>query len=246
MKVTAIYPGTFDPITNGHIDIIMRSLKSFEHIIVGIGPNPKKTTLFSLEERLAMVKECLSSVPNVSVKAFDGLLVDFAKKQNASVIIRGLRALSDFEYEFQMALMNRKLDSDIETVLADVNNLPFSSESFDIVLATFMIVHIKDLNPVFDEIYRVLKNKGRFILSNINQKKAPKLRLLNREEIVIRSFYHMPKHVIEALESSLFTIKKEEFVYEDKTWVNQIIEAVKWVFMDIDNYFLYYLKDKFY
>ncbi len=117
--------------------------------------------------------------------------------------------------------------SDIETVLADVNNLPFSSESFDIVLATFMIVHIKDLNPVFDEIYRVLKNKGRFILSNINQKKAPKLRLLNREEIVIRSFYHMPKHVIEALESSLFTIKKEEFVYEDKTWVNQIIEAVK-------------------
>lgn len=120
MTVTAIYPGTFDPITNGHIDIIIRSLKSFDHIIVGIGPNPKKTTLFSLEERISMVKECLSSIPNasskISVEAFDGLLVDFAKKQNASVIIRGLRAISDFEYEFQMALMNRKLDSEIETV----------------------------------------------------------------------------------------------------------------------------------
>ena len=120
MTVTAIYPGTFDPITNGHIDIIIRSLKSFDHIIVGIGPNPKKTTLFSLEERISMVKECLSNIPNasskISVEAFDGLLVDFAKKQNASVIIRGLRAISDFEYEFQMALMNRKLDSEIETV----------------------------------------------------------------------------------------------------------------------------------
>lgn len=120
MTVTAIYPGTFDPITNGHIDIIIRSLKSFDHIIVGIGPNPKKTTLFSLEERISMVKECLSTIPNasskISVEAFDGLLVDFAKKQNASVIIRGLRAISDFEYEFQMALMNRKLDSEIETV----------------------------------------------------------------------------------------------------------------------------------
>lgn len=120
MTVTAIYPGTFDPITNGHIDIIIRSLKSFDHIIVGIGPNPKKTTLFSLEERISMVKACLSTIPHasskISVEAFDGLLVDFAKKQNASVIIRGLRAISDFEYEFQMALMNRKLDSEIETV----------------------------------------------------------------------------------------------------------------------------------
>lgn len=116
MLVTAVYPGTFDPITNGHIDIIMRSLKAFDHIIVGIGPNPTKTTLFSLEERISMVKESLVCIPHVSVEAFDGLLVDFAKGQNAKVIIRGLRAISDFEYEFQMALMNRKLDSDIETV----------------------------------------------------------------------------------------------------------------------------------
>lgn len=116
MLVKAVYPGTFDPITNGHIDIIMRSLKAFDHIIVGIGPNPAKTTLFSSEERISMVTGSLLSIPNVSVEAFDGLLVDFAKKHNARVIIRGLRAISDFEYEFQMALMNRKLDSDIETV----------------------------------------------------------------------------------------------------------------------------------
>ncbi len=116
MGATAIYPGTFDPITNGHIDILIRSLKAFDHIIVGIGPNPTKTTLFSIEERILMIKECLNSIPNVSVEVFDCLLVDFAKRKNAKVIIRGLRAISDFEYEFQMALMNRKLDSDIETV----------------------------------------------------------------------------------------------------------------------------------
>lgn len=116
MGITAIYPGTFDPITNGHIDILQRSLRIFDHIILGIGPNPKKTALFSLDERMQMVKEAVKEVPNVSVEAFDGLLVDFAKKNGASVIIRGLRALSDFEYEFQMALMNRKLDDKIETV----------------------------------------------------------------------------------------------------------------------------------
>ncbi len=116
MGITAIYPGTFDPITNGHIDILQRSLRIFDHIILGIGPNPKKTSLFSLEERIQMVKEAVKDVPNVSVEAFDGLLVDFAKKNGASAIIRGLRAVSDFEYEFQMALMNRKLDDKIETV----------------------------------------------------------------------------------------------------------------------------------
>ena len=116
MGVTAIYPGTFDPITNGHIDILLRSLRLFDHIKIGIGPNPKKTALFSLEERIYMVKESVRDISTVSVEAFDGLLVDFARKHGAKVIIRGLRAVSDFEYEFQMALMNRKLDSDIETV----------------------------------------------------------------------------------------------------------------------------------
>ena len=116
MGVSAVYPGTFDPITNGHIDLILRSLKLFDKIIVAIGPNPKKTALFSLEERVSMVKEAVKGFPNISVEVFDGLLVDFAKQRNARGIIRGLRAISDFEYEFQMTLMNRKLDSDIETI----------------------------------------------------------------------------------------------------------------------------------
>lgn len=116
MGVSAVYPGTFDPITNGHIDLILRSLKLFDKIIVAIGPNPKKTALFSLEERVYMVKEAVKGFQNISVEVFEGLLVDFAKQRNARGIIRGLRAISDFEYEFQMTLMNRKLDSDIETI----------------------------------------------------------------------------------------------------------------------------------
>ena len=116
MAITAIYPGTFDPITNGHLDILQRSLRLFNHIILGIGPNPKKTALFSIDERIEMVGEAIKDIPNVSVEVFDGLLVDFASNRGASAIIRGLRAVSDFEYEFQMALMNRKLDDKIETV----------------------------------------------------------------------------------------------------------------------------------
>ncbi len=116
MGVKAIYPGTFDPITNGHIDILFRSLRIFDHIVVGIGPNPKKAALFSLEERISMIQESVKGISHVSVETFDGLLVDFAKRHNAKAIIRGLRAMSDFEYEFQMALMNRKLDNNIETV----------------------------------------------------------------------------------------------------------------------------------
>src|SRR3972149_11550141 len=91
MAITAIYPGTFDPITNGHLDILQRSLRLFHHIILGIGPNPKKTALFSLEERIEMVWEAIKGLPNVSVEAFDGLLVEFAKENGASAIIRGLR-----------------------------------------------------------------------------------------------------------------------------------------------------------
>jgi pantetheine-phosphate adenylyltransferase len=115
MKNIAIYPGSFDPITNGHVDIIERGLKIFDGILVAVLENPGKDRLFSAEERITMIREIFSSQPQVEIQSFHGLLVDFAKKNKARIVIRGLRAVSDFEYEFQMALMNHKLDPDLET-----------------------------------------------------------------------------------------------------------------------------------
>lgn len=115
MKV-AVYPGSFDPVTNGHIDIINRSAKIFDKLIVGVLKNPHKTPMFSIEERIDMLKKVTVDMPNVEVYGFSGLLVNFMKEHNASVIIKGLRMVSDFEYEFQMALMNKKLDNNIETL----------------------------------------------------------------------------------------------------------------------------------
>ncbi len=115
----AIYPGTFDPVTNGHIDLIKRALKLFSRLIVAIGENPAKKPLFSLEERLEMLEESLKDIPErdrLEITSFSGLLVEFARKKGAKVIVRGLRAVSDFEYEFQLALMNRRLARDIDTV----------------------------------------------------------------------------------------------------------------------------------
>ncbi len=115
----AVYPGTFDPITNGHIDLIKRALRIFDRLIVAIGENPAKKPLFSLEERLEMVKEAISAFPcrdRVEVTSFSGLLVEFAARKGAQVIVRGLRAVSDFEYEFQLALMNRRLNRKIDTI----------------------------------------------------------------------------------------------------------------------------------
>ncbi len=112
----AIYPGTFDPITLGHLDIIKRSSKIFDKVIVTVAVNPKKAPLFSADERMEMILDAIDDLSNVSVEKFDGLLVDFARNNNASVIVRGLRAISDFEYEFQMALMNRHMAEDITTV----------------------------------------------------------------------------------------------------------------------------------
>ncbi len=115
----AIYPGTFDPITNGHLDLIKRALKIFDRLIVAIGENPAKKPLFTLEERLNMIKEVIKDLPErdrVEVESFEGLLVDFTKKKQAVAIIRGLRAVSDFEYEMQLALMNRKLSNSIDTI----------------------------------------------------------------------------------------------------------------------------------
>jgi pantetheine-phosphate adenylyltransferase len=112
----AIYPGTFDPITNGHISILNRALKLFDRLIIAILHNPHKRPLFTLEERISMIKGVLKGKANVEIDYFDGLLVDYAVKKNSNVIVRGLRALSDFEYEFQMALMNRKLNRDVQSV----------------------------------------------------------------------------------------------------------------------------------
>ena len=112
----AIYPGSFDPVTNGHLDILERGLQLFDKIIVAILTNPKKTFLFSLKERIAMLEDSLKNVSGVEIDTFDGLTVDFAARCKASGILRGLRAMSDFEYEFQMALMNRRLNRDIQTV----------------------------------------------------------------------------------------------------------------------------------
>ena len=112
----AIYPGTFDPLTNGHVSIIKRALKIFDKVVVAILINPSKTPLFSLEERISMLNKIFKNEENVEVDSFNGLLIDYAVKKNSNVIVRGLRALSDFEYEFQLALMNRKLNRDIQSV----------------------------------------------------------------------------------------------------------------------------------
>jgi pantetheine-phosphate adenylyltransferase len=114
-EASAIYPGSFDPITNGHVDIIERGLKVFDRVVVAVLENPKKRPLFTTKERVKMIQDIFGANPRVEVRAFDGLLVDFARAQRTRVVIRGLRAISDFEYEFQMALMNRSLAPDIET-----------------------------------------------------------------------------------------------------------------------------------
>jgi len=116
MKVLAVYPGSFDPVTNGHLDIIRRGSRLFDRVIVAILRNPEKKAMFNLEERRRILQRAAGKMSNVSVDTFDGLLVDYARRRGARVIVRGLRALSDFEYEFQMALMNRRLDAGIETV----------------------------------------------------------------------------------------------------------------------------------
>jgi pantetheine-phosphate adenylyltransferase len=116
MGKIAIYPGSFDPITNGHLDLIERGLKIFDEIIVAIAVNPVKQPLFTIEERVELIREVLNDHPRVKIDHFTGLLVDYVRHQNTNVILRGLRAVSDFDYEFQLALMNRRLAPEIETV----------------------------------------------------------------------------------------------------------------------------------
>ncbi len=132
MQITAIYPGTFDPITNGHIDIIARAAKLYHHVIIAVAVNINKTPLFSLDERVALVHAVTTEFDNVSVMGFSTLLVEFAKQQGANVILRGLRAVSDFEYEFQLAGMNRRLSPDLETMFLT------PSEQYEFISSTMI------------------------------------------------------------------------------------------------------------
>ncbi|MBC7363840.1 MAG: pantetheine-phosphate adenylyltransferase [Candidatus Aminicenantes bacterium] len=157
MERKAIYPGSFDPITNGHVDIIQRGKKIFDKIIVGVLDNPKKSPLFTIEERIQLIKEIFSQDPAVEVMSFSGLLVDFARRNGVNVVIRGLRAISDFEYEFQMALMNRKLAHEMETLFM-MPSLKYSFLSSNMVKEVFQLGGcVKDLVP--PQVEEALKNK---------------------------------------------------------------------------------------
>jgi pantetheine-phosphate adenylyltransferase len=116
MPDIAVYPGSFDPITYGHLDLIQRALRIFDHIIVAVAINAFKQSLFTIEERMEMIRESLKDYPQVSIDSFDGLLVNYAMRQKARAVLRGLRAVTDFEYEFQLAMMNRRLEPEVETV----------------------------------------------------------------------------------------------------------------------------------
>lgn len=156
---SAVYPGSFDPITNGHLDIIMRSSKVFEEVIVAVLINPEKKGLFTIDERVKIIQKVVGNLHNVRVESFSGLLTNFMKKNNTKVIIKGLRAVSDFEYEFQMALMNNKLDPNIETLfMMTSSKYSFLSSSSVRQVAMFGGC-IKELVP--DEIIPDIINKIR-------------------------------------------------------------------------------------
>jgi pantetheine-phosphate adenylyltransferase len=138
MKTIAIYPGTFDPITNGHLDLVKRALRFFDEVIVAVAPSIRKQALFTLDERLTLIHESIAGMPKASVESFDGLLVEFVREKQGIAIIRGLRAVSDFEYEFQIAHMNRRLWKDIETVfLMPSEEYSFLSSSIIKEVASF-------------------------------------------------------------------------------------------------------------
>lgn len=138
MERRAVYPGFFDPITNGHVDIILRGLRLFDTIIVAVLRNPKKQGLFPTKDRVSMIEEIFADQPKIEVKAFGGLLVEFVRSHGARVVIRGLRAVSDFEYEMQMALMNRQLDPEIE-ILYMMPSVHYSFLSSSVVREVFSL-----------------------------------------------------------------------------------------------------------
>ncbi|MGD0367676.1 MAG: pantetheine-phosphate adenylyltransferase [Acidobacteriaceae bacterium] len=157
--VKAIYPGSFDPVTNGHLDLIARAANIFDHLVVAILRNSEKNPLFTVEERVAMLSEGIAEFNNVSVSTFDGLLVDFAREERAHAVVRGIRAISDYEYEFQMALMNRRLAPDVETIFL-MPDAKYSFVSSRLVKQVFRLGGSVDgLVPKF--VVERMKDKGR-------------------------------------------------------------------------------------
>ncbi len=151
MKKIAVYPGTFDPITNGHLDLVMRGELIFDEVIIAVSDNPRKNPLFSIDERMAMVNEAVAHLEHVHVKSFDDLLVTFVAREGAKFVIRGLRAVSDFEYEFQLASANRRMDENVETIFltpAEANYFISSSlvreiSYYDGDISSFVPKHVK-------------------------------------------------------------------------------------------------------
>lgn len=164
-SVLAIYPGTFDPFTHGHLDILKRALKLFPRMIVAVAANPDKAPLFSLEERTAIIRDALQGVEGVRIDAFHALLVDYVKAQGAAVVIRGLRAISDFEYEFQMALMNRRIADEIETVFL----MPHESYTY---LSSRLVKEVALLGGTVKGLVSPLVE--RMLREKYNQRSAPK------------------------------------------------------------------------
>ncbi len=153
---TAVYPGSFDPITYGHIDIIDRASRLFDNVIIAVLNNPSKAPLFTTEERLDMIREATSEIKNVRVDSFSGLLIDYVEQENANTVLKGLRAVSDFEYELQMALMNRKLNRNVETVFM-MTSSRYSFLSSSLVKEVARLGGcVKDLVPdyVFDRLLK--------------------------------------------------------------------------------------------
>jgi len=158
MKI-AIYPGSFDPITNGHLDILKRGAKIFDKVVIAVADNMRKEAVFSARERMDLIKNCTSDFKNVEIDRFTGLVVDYAKSVHASVIIRGLRQVTDFEYEFQMALMNRQLNEDIDTIFL----MPHEKYTY---LSSSVVREITELDGdvsrfVPENVLKKLKNKYR-------------------------------------------------------------------------------------
>ena len=159
MSKIAIYPGTFDPITNGHIDLIQRTLKIFDEVIVAVALSQKKEPLFTIKERIDLIRQSIEKLKGARVEVFDSLLVDYAKEKKSIALVRGLRAVSDFEYELQMALMNRRLNPDIETVfMMPSEEYTFLSSTIVKEVASFGS-SVKGLVP--EVVERALKQKFR-------------------------------------------------------------------------------------